>query len=60
MLELQQQQQDMQSSHVREVEKLRRENEALKDKTFIEMEKIRNALTDMELKYATNVPGSRV
>jgi hypothetical protein len=24
------------------------------------MEKIRNALTEMELKYATNVPGSRV
>jgi hypothetical protein len=60
MMDMQQKQQELQAAHQREIEKLRQENEALKDKTFIEMEKIRNQLTDIELKYATNVPGSRV
>lgn len=60
MLKLQQKQQELAVAHQREIERLRRENEEAKDRTFIEMEKLRNQLTEMELKYATNVPGSKV
>lgn len=60
MLDIQQKQQDLQSAHAREIAKLRSEDEARQDKMLIEMEKIRNQLTEMELKYATDVPGSKV
>ena len=50
--------QDM--KHIHEMLDLKLKHEAQSDKVTVEMEKIRNALTDMELKYATNVPGSRV
>jgi hypothetical protein len=39
---------------------LKLKHEAQSDKVTFEMEKIRNALTEMELKYNTNVPGSAV
>jgi hypothetical protein len=50
--------QDM--KHIHEMIDLKLKHEAQSDKVTVDMEKIRNALTEMELKYATNVPGSRV
>ena len=60
MMDMQQKQQDLQAAHAREIEKLTNESEARQDRMHIEMEKIRNQITELELKYATNVPGSRV
>jgi hypothetical protein len=39
---------------------LKLKHEAQSDKVTFEMEKIRNQLTELELKYGTNVPGSVV
>jgi uncharacterized protein YPO0396 len=60
MIDMQQAQMDLQASHQREIARLENDREKLKDHMFIEMEKLRNQLTEMELKYATNVPGSKV
>lgn len=47
-------------AHQRELERLRLDREAESNRLAIEFEKIANALTEMELKFATNVPGARV
>jgi hypothetical protein len=53
-------QQETQLRHMHEMIDLKLKHEAQSDKVTVEMEKIRNALTEMELKYATNIPGARV
>jgi hypothetical protein len=46
--------------HEREMEKIRLQREDIDNKLMLGMEQIRNALTDLELKYGQNVPGSAV
>ena len=46
--------------HMKDMLEMKAKLEEQQDHVTIEMEKLRNQLTDMELKYATNVPGSRV
>lgn len=46
--------------HQREVERLRLDREKESNKLAVEMEKIANKITEMELQFATDVPGSRV
>jgi len=55
-IELQAQEQEL--SHQKEMIDLKLKQQA--EDVAIEMEKIRNTLTEIELKYATNIPGGRV
>jgi hypothetical protein len=49
-----------QINHMHQMIDLKLRHEAQSDKVTVEMEKLRNQLTELELKYATNVPGSLV
>lgn len=60
MMKLQAEMATQQANHAREIERLNTDNEKVKNDFMVRMEEIRNQLTEMELKYATNVPGSRV
>lgn len=53
---LQLEQQRMALEHQREVAKLEEQREQREDKLFIEVEKLRNQLTEIELKYSTDLP----
>lgn len=57
---LQQDMADMQATHMREVETLRLNAKKIEGDLMVKMEQIANQLTEMELKYATNVPGAKV
>lgn len=57
---LQLQAQEQQLKHQREMLELQRKREADKDKHMIELEKVRNDLTKMEIESGRNIPGSKV
>jgi hypothetical protein len=57
---LQQKVADMQAKHEREVASLQLEAKRVQGDLMVRMEQIANQLTEMELKYMTNVPGSKV
>lgn len=46
--------------HEREIARLVQGQEKIRNDLLVEMEKIANALTELELKYSRDVPGSRV
>jgi hypothetical protein len=54
------QNEEQQLQHLREMIDLQLKNSQQKDHVAIEMEKIRNAITELDLKYNTNIPGARV
>ena len=51
--------QEAQLNHAKEMLDLKLQYEKQSDHVSIEMEKIRNTITDMDLKYNTQIPGSR-
>lgn len=51
--------QQMQLEHMRELEKLSVQRQSNEDRMLVEMEKIRNQLTQLELEFNQNVPGAR-
>jgi ABC-type Fe3+/spermidine/putrescine transport system ATPase subunit len=60
MIEMQAQAADMKASHDREMARLNTDHERMLHDFTAKMETIKNQLTDMELKYGQNVPGSAV
>ena len=52
--------QEAQQKHQRELLELQRKREADKDNFAVKMEEIANKLTELDLKFNANVPGSRV
>jgi hypothetical protein len=52
--------QEMLLEHQREMEKLRQGQEKIANDLFVKMEQIANALTEIELKFGTDVPGAKV
>lgn len=60
MLQERRQSQEMTLNHQRELAKMAMEREHNEDRVVIEMEKIANRLTELELQSGRDVPGSRV
>lgn len=57
---LEQKQAEMEAKHAAEIERLQTERERMENDFMVRMEQIANQLTEMELKYGQNVPGSKV